>query len=253
MTLDQERVVAHRGWPSRYPENTLAGFRAAIKAGARNLEFDVQLTRDQVPMVIHDHTTRRTGASAEDLFELGADTARLLSVGEPKRFGDRFADSTIPSLAQVTDMLDTFPGRIFVEIKQASILRFGIDRCIDAILPLTGKLDTRGVVISFDSETVSMARTNGANRIGWVISAFDEKTLSTATDLQPDYLFVKRSRINNRELPPDVSWRWIAYDVTTEEDEVREWMMGNLCRCTGYYKILESVVQAIGPTQDAAR
>jgi len=37
------------------------------------------------------------------------------------------------------------------------------------------------------------------------------------------------------------------------EDEVREWMMGNLCRCTGYYKILESVVQAIGPTRDAAR
>jgi len=37
------------------------------------------------------------------------------------------------------------------------------------------------------------------------------------------------------------------------EDEVREWMMGNLCRCTGYYKILESVLQAIRPTQDAAR
>ena len=37
------------------------------------------------------------------------------------------------------------------------------------------------------------------------------------------------------------------------EDEIKEWMMGNLCRCTGYYKILESVQQAIGPTQDAAR
>ena len=37
------------------------------------------------------------------------------------------------------------------------------------------------------------------------------------------------------------------------EDEIREWMMGNLCRCTGYYKILESVQQAIGPTQDAQR
>ncbi len=30
------------------------------------------------------------------------------------------------------------------------------------------------------------------------------------------------------------------------EDEVREWMTGNLCRCTGYYKILESVVNALG-------
>ena len=31
------------------------------------------------------------------------------------------------------------------------------------------------------------------------------------------------------------------------EDEVRDWMMGNLCRCTGYYKILESVVAAMSP------
>ena len=29
------------------------------------------------------------------------------------------------------------------------------------------------------------------------------------------------------------------------EAEIRDWMMGNLCRCTGYYKILESVVQAV--------
>ncbi len=215
MTLDPKSLVAHRGWPSRYPENTLAGFCAAIDAGAGNLEFDVQLTRDQVPMVIHDHTTKRTGTSNEDLFALGAQEVRGLSAGEPKRFGDRFADSTIPSLADVIAMLDDFAGQVFVEIKRASILRFGKDRCLDAILPLTDELGTRGVIISFDPEAVSMAQSKGARQTGWVISAYDKQTLSAAADLQPDYLFVKRSRIVHKKLPSNENWRWVVYDVNT--------------------------------------
>ena len=36
------------------------------------------------------------------------------------------------------------------------------------------------------------------------------------------------------------------------EEEVREWMMGNLCRCTGYYGILESVMAAVRTSQESA-
>ena len=34
------------------------------------------------------------------------------------------------------------------------------------------------------------------------------------------------------------------------EDEIKEWMVGNLCRCTGYYQIIESITRAIGVQSD---
>ena len=39
-------VAAHRGWPSRYPENTMIGFRAALELGVDQIETDVRITAD---------------------------------------------------------------------------------------------------------------------------------------------------------------------------------------------------------------
>ena len=53
-------MVAHRGLASKYPENTLVGIRAALSAGARFLEVDLQLSADGVAFVHHDWETLRT-------------------------------------------------------------------------------------------------------------------------------------------------------------------------------------------------
>lgn len=53
-------VVAHRGDSFHAPENTLEAGRAARKAGAHGWEIDVQLTRDGVPVLLHDESLRRT-------------------------------------------------------------------------------------------------------------------------------------------------------------------------------------------------
>ena len=54
MFQDSPAIVAHRGYTGRYPENTLLSLAAAVSYGARFLEFDVQLTRDGVPVLCHD-------------------------------------------------------------------------------------------------------------------------------------------------------------------------------------------------------
>jgi glycerophosphoryl diester phosphodiesterase len=54
------RVIAHRCGGARAPENTLAGLRLAARLGCRGVEFDVMLSADGVPVLIHDETLERT-------------------------------------------------------------------------------------------------------------------------------------------------------------------------------------------------
>jgi glycerophosphoryl diester phosphodiesterase len=53
-------VVGHRGAAGHAPENTLPSFEAALDLGADAVELDVHLSRDGIPVVIHDHTVERT-------------------------------------------------------------------------------------------------------------------------------------------------------------------------------------------------
>ncbi len=52
--------IGHRGAAGEAPENTLASFDLAWRQGVDGIEFDVQLSSDHVPMVIHDARLSRT-------------------------------------------------------------------------------------------------------------------------------------------------------------------------------------------------
>ena len=60
-------VVGHRGSPDEAPENTLASFKLAIRQGAQMVELDTRLTKDGIPVVIHDDSTKRTSVGTSDL------------------------------------------------------------------------------------------------------------------------------------------------------------------------------------------
>jgi len=54
-----DHLVAHRGYPARLPENTLPSIEAAVQAGARYIEVDVQLSRDGEVILFHDRDLHR--------------------------------------------------------------------------------------------------------------------------------------------------------------------------------------------------
>jgi glycerophosphoryl diester phosphodiesterase len=109
------RVIGHRGAAGHAPENTLAGFRKAAELGATWVEFDVALTRDDVPVLLHDETLERTTDGAGKLAEKTYQEISALDAGT--WFGDGFAGERIPRLETAITLLDELGLCANVEIK----------------------------------------------------------------------------------------------------------------------------------------
>ena len=210
-------LVAHRGNARDFPENTIPAFNSALELGLRFLELDVHISADGVPMVIHDHDLIRTTGRPGSVFDLRASDLVQIDACEPTRFGERFRGTRIPKLSDVLALLARRPEvTLFVEIKRASLTRFGYDQVVARVINALKPARSQCVVISFDLAAVHRARQMGGMPIGWVISAYDAHTRLKFEALQPEFLFV-----DHEVLPPDGAalwrgpWRWAVYEVET--------------------------------------
>jgi glycerophosphoryl diester phosphodiesterase len=113
-------IIAHRGDSAHRPENTLASFASALELGVELVELDVQLTRDDNVVVIHDDTLDRTTTGRGLVREHTLAEIRRLSAGHPSRFGDAFSGERVPTLAEVLGLLRD-RARALVEIKPESV------------------------------------------------------------------------------------------------------------------------------------
>ena len=113
-----EPVIGHRGAAARAPENTLVGLRKAHALGARWVEFDVMLTADGVPVLIHDETLERTTDGRGEVARHTAAEIRSLDAGA--WFAPGFAGEWVPTLAEAVDLLLALGLSANVEVKPAT-------------------------------------------------------------------------------------------------------------------------------------
>jgi glycerophosphoryl diester phosphodiesterase len=143
-------LIGHRGYPARYPENTLASFRGAMEAGCDMIELDVTLTRDRKVVVIHDDTLDRTTTGKGLVASHSLEEITALDAGS--WFDPRFSTERVPELSEV---LKLTAGRCLlnIEIKTSA---FEADYPADAVehqvvkQVITGGAMDRAIISSFD-------------------------------------------------------------------------------------------------------
>ena len=103
--------MAHRGASSTTPENTLPAFEEAARAGADVVELDVRLTRDRVPVVLHDPDVSATTDGAGQVHTLTVEEVKGLDAGGG---GPRVE---VPTLEEALRVMDLSGVGVDLEIK----------------------------------------------------------------------------------------------------------------------------------------
>jgi len=124
-------VIGHRGASFDAPENTLAAFALARQLGADGVELDTSLTRDGVPVVIHNLTVDETTNGTGPVRSFDLTTLKTLDAGSS--FDARFQGETIPTLDEVFETVG--PELVInVELKTESWTDNGLERAAAEVI-----------------------------------------------------------------------------------------------------------------------
>ncbi|MBM7839273.1 glycerophosphoryl diester phosphodiesterase [Alkalihalobacillus xiaoxiensis] len=112
------RTIAHRGYSAKFPENTLTAYQASIDQGFTHIEIDVHLSKDGVPVIMHDKTVDRTTDGEGPIIEHTLKQLKELKMNEDER---------IPTLEETLDFAKG-KVKVAIELKQPNDLYAGLEQ-----------------------------------------------------------------------------------------------------------------------------
>jgi len=135
---------AHRGYRTKYPENTLLAFRKAIEAGCGGIELDVQLSKDGEIVIIHDEDVKRTTNAKGAVCDKTLEELRALDAGRGEK---------IPLLSEYFDLVEDLPIITNIELKNSEVPYEGMEEKVLELVRARGMSD-RIIFSSFSHESV---------------------------------------------------------------------------------------------------
>lgn len=231
--------LAHRGYPKRYPENTMASFQAALDLGYSHLELDVQLTKDGYPVVIHDPTVDRTTGGKGRVADFTFAELRALDAGRGQ---------PIPGLAEVLQLAKG-RAKVDIELKQSGSLYPGLEEKVLETIGACGVHD-QVFITSFDHYAiVRMRELDRAIELGLVLYGATPAVFPLARDIGARYVSVKHIYLNDEFVGRclEQGIQVIAWTVDDEADMRALYARyPHIWACTNELERWKRVVEAAG-------
>jgi glycerophosphoryl diester phosphodiesterase len=152
--LAYPRIIAHRCGGALAPENSLAGLKIAARLGCRGVEFDVMLSADGIPLLLHDETLERTTTGKGRVADLSAAAIRQFDAGGPHH--PAYAVSPAPTFAEAMACCAQLGLWTNIEIKPAGGHEAATGACVGNWL--AHHWDGNGVVSSFSTTALAAAQ-----------------------------------------------------------------------------------------------
>lgn len=173
------RLIAHRGGGTLAPENTMGGLRKGHELGFTAVEFDVMLSQDNVPVLMHDERLGRTVKKQEgEMREMVSEytAAELLAMDAGSWFGEggEYASESVPSFEQVCSFCKASGLYQNIEIKPCP----GYEE-------KTGEVVARAVADYFKDEIALVERGEAEVTSLPLLSSFSFSALEKAKEVCP--------------------------------------------------------------------
>jgi glycerophosphoryl diester phosphodiesterase len=220
-TASPQRVLvsAHRGDRVRTPEQTMPAFVEAVRAGADAIELDVQWTKDQRMVLIHDWTVDRTTSSTGTVTDMTYAEIRACDAGS--WFGSQFRGAQVPAFEEVLAFAAKYRRLLInVELKSPQLTEAQAQACLDALV--AAGVAHRTIVSSFDPPALATFRSVDPQRRipSGLIShgrahALEQIQASGGTYYMPRWWKLTTDRVNELKAAGIKVWVWPAI---TEQD-----------------------------------
>ena len=173
------KIFAHRGASQLAPENTMPAFQLAYELGAEGIETDIHLTKDLIPVLIHDKHVKRTTDGIGTVQDYTLQQLHQLDAGS--WFSEQFAGERIISLEEFLQWIKPLPLTLNLELKNAKAKDHQLEHIVYDMITHYDLLE-RTILSTFNIDSVMYMKVLAGIQIAFITSKKDRQLINFAKD-----------------------------------------------------------------------